>query len=246
MSASEPPLLDVRDLTVAYDGARVLHGVSLTIARGRTAALLGANGAGKTTFLRALCGRVKAGGRILLEGDDIRGWAPDAIARRGVAQTPEERGVFARLSVEENLQLGAITRRGTRAIARDIATMYDHFPRLRERRRQQAGALSGGEQQMLAIGRALMMRPKLLLLDEPSFGLAPLLVEDMFSILSALTHERGVAILIVEQNAGLALNLANEAYLLERGRIVRFGPASVMADDATLRQAYLGGPGGGV
>jgi branched-chain amino acid transport system ATP-binding protein len=201
---------------------------------------LGANGAGKTTVLRALCGMVRTGGDIRFDGKLINGWATEDIVRLGVAHVPEGRGTFVRLTVEENLQLGAMTRRDHAAIAADIERIYDHFPRLKERRTQQAGLLSGGEQQMLAVGRALMLRPRLMLLDEPSFGLAPLIVEELFGILREVNRETGVAMLIVEQNAALALEFAEYAYLLETGRIVMNGPAATIAADEGVRRAYLG------
>jgi branched-chain amino acid transport system ATP-binding protein len=202
--------------------------------------LLGANGAGKTTVLRSICGMVRTVGNIRFDGRSIDGWATEDIVRLGVAHVPEGRGTFVRLTVEENLQLGAITRRDRAAIADDIEQIYHHFPRLKERRTQQAGLLSGGEQQMLAIGRALMLRPRLMLLDEPSFGLAPLIVEELFGILREVNRSTGVAMLIVEQNAALALELAEHAYLLETGRIVMDGPPAAIAADEAVRRAYLG------
>jgi branched-chain amino acid transport system ATP-binding protein len=201
---------------------------------------LGANGAGKTTALRALCGMVRTVGEIRFDGKQIGGWATEDIVRLGVAHVPEGRGTFVRLTVEENLQLGAMTRRDRAGIAADIERIYTQFPRLRERRTQQAGTLSGGEQQMLAVGRALMLRPRLLLLDEPSFGLAPMIVEELFEILRRINQETKVAMLIVEQNAALALELAEHAYLLETGRIVLDGPAAELAADEGVRRSYLG------
>src|SRR5271163_4916864 len=183
---------------------------------------------------------VKTGGDIRFDGKSISGWSTEDIVRLGVAHVPEGRGTFVRLTVEENLQLGAMTRRGGRAIADDIERVYVNFPRLKERRRQQAGTLSGGEQQMLAVGRALMLRPRLLLLDEPSFGLAPLIVEELFAILRRINAETGVAMLIVEQNAALALELAEHAYLLETGHVVMDAPSGVIAADEAVRRSYLG------
>src|SRR4029077_4778019 len=207
---------------------------------GHIRTLLGANGAGKTTVLRALCGMVRTRAAIRFDGKAIAGWATEDIVRLGIAHVPEGRGTFLRVTVEENLQLGAITRHGRAAIAADIERVYAHFPRLKERRRQQAGTLSGGEQQMLAVGRALMLRPRLMLLDEPSFGLAPLIVEELFAILREVNRETGVAMLVVEQNAALALEFAEYAYLLETGRIVMNGPAATIAADEGVRRAYLG------
>ena len=202
--------------------------------------LLGANGAGKTTVLRALSGMVRSSGDVSFDGKRIAGWATEDIVRLGIAHVPDGRGTFLRVTVEENLQLGAMTRRDRPGIAADIERVYEHFPRLRERRAQQAGTLSGGEQQMLAVGRALMLRPRLMLLDEPSFGLAPLVVEELFAILGQLNREMGMAMLIVEQNATLALDLAEHAYVLETGHIVMDGPAAVIGADESIRRAYLG------
>jgi branched-chain amino acid transport system ATP-binding protein len=202
--------------------------------------LLGANGAGKTTVLRALCGMIRTAGDIRLDGRRISGWATEDIVRLGIAHVPEGRGTFTTLTVEENLQLGAMSRRDRTGIAADIERVYAQFPRLKERRMQQAGTLSGGEQQMLAVGRALMLRPRLMLLDEPSFGLAPLIVEELFAILRRVNRETGVAMLIVEQNASLALDMAEHAYLLETGHIVMDAPAAVIGADESIRRAYLG------
>jgi branched-chain amino acid transport system ATP-binding protein len=232
-------MLEVAHLDAFY-GEQALFGVGFALGEGRVRTLLGANGAGKTTVLRALCGMVRASGDIRFDGVSIAGWATEDIVRLGIAHVPEGRGTFLRVSVEENLQLGAMTRRDRAGIAGDIDRVYDHFPRLRERRRQQAGTLSGGEQQMLAVGRALMLRPRLMLLDEPSFGLAPLIIDELFAILRQVNREMGVAMLVVEQNAALALDLAEHAYLLETGRIVMDAPAAVVGADEAIRRAYLG------
>jgi branched-chain amino acid transport system ATP-binding protein len=233
-------LLEVQALDAFYGEQQALFGVGFALGAGKVRTLLGANGAGKTTVLRALCGMVRSRGEVRFEGRSVAGWATEDIVRLGVAHVPEGRGTFVRLTVEENLQLGAITRGDRAAIAGDIEMVYGHFPRLKERRSQQAGTLSGGEQQMLAIGRALMLRPRLLLLDEPSFGLAPLIVEELFAILRQVNHDTGVAMLIVEQNAALALELAEHAYLLETGHVVLDGPAAAIGADEGVRRAYLG------
>jgi branched-chain amino acid transport system ATP-binding protein len=233
-------MLEVAGLQAYYGEQQALFGVGFDLDAGQVRTLLGANGAGKTTVLRALCGMVRTAGDISFDGKSINGWATEDIVRLGVAHVPEGRGTFVRLTVEENLQLGAMTRRDHAAITADIEQIYRHFPRLKERRTQQAGLLSGGEQQMLAVGRALMLRPRLLLLDEPSFGLAPLIVEELFGILREVNRDTGVAMLIVEQNAALALEFAEYAYLLETGRIVMNGPAASMAADEGVRRAYLG------
>ncbi|HTV88038.1 MAG TPA: ABC transporter ATP-binding protein [Stellaceae bacterium] len=233
-------MLTVDGVNAYYGEQQALFGISFGIDEGGVRTLLGANGAGKTTVLRALCGMVRTSGEIRFDGKAIAGWATENVARLGVAHVPDGRGTFVRLTVEENLQLGAMTRRDRAAIAADIERIYGHFPRLKERRRQQAGTLSGGEQQMLAVGRALMLRPRLLLLDEPSFGLAPLIVEELFQILRQINRDTGVAMLIVEQNAALALELAEHAYLLETGRIVMDGAAAEIGADEGVRRAYLG------
>ncbi|HEX3413327.1 MAG TPA: ABC transporter ATP-binding protein [Stellaceae bacterium] len=233
-------MLEVRQLCAFYGDNQALHGLDFALDEGDIVTLLGANGAGKTTTLRALCGMVRLGGAIRFDGKSLLGRATEDIVRLGIAHVPEGRGTFVRMTVEENLQLGAMVRRGRAAIAGDIEQVYAHFPRLKERRAQTAGTLSGGEQQMLAVGRALMLRPRLMLLDEPSFGLAPLIVEELFEILHRLNRELGVAMLIVEQNAALALDLAEHAYLLETGRIVMAGPASEIGKDEAVRRSYLG------
>jgi branched-chain amino acid transport system ATP-binding protein len=233
-------MLKVEGLKAFYGENQALHGIDFTLDDGQIITLLGANGAGKTTVLRALCGMVRVEGEIRFDGRRVDGHATEDIVRLRVAHVPEGRGTFVRLTVEENLQLGAITRRDHAAIADDVEAVYHHFPRLKERRLQQAGTLSGGEQQMLAVGRGLMLRPRLLLLDEPSFGLAPLIVEELFAILRRVNRASGVAMLIVEQNATLALELAEHAYLLETGRIVMHGPARTIGADENVRRAYLG------
>jgi len=233
-------LLEVRHLEASYGPTKILHGIDFGLEAGGIATILGANGAGKTSTLRALSGLIRRSGEIRFEGDRIDGYAAEDIARRGVAHVPDGRGTFVDLTVEENLRVGAYTRRDAAGVAADMERVYGHFPRLAERRRQQAGTLSGGEQQMLAISRALMLRPKLLLLDEPSFGLAPLVVREIFDILRAINREQKVGLLLVEQNASLALALADRAYLLETGRVVIAGPADELSRDETIRRSYLG------
>jgi branched-chain amino acid transport system ATP-binding protein len=233
-------LLEVKGLVAGYGGIPALHGVDFSLEEGGVTTLLGANGAGKTTTLRALCGMLRARGEASFAGRRLIGMQTEDIVRLGIAHVPEGRGTFTRMSVEENLQLGAMSRRNGADIKQDIEKVYEHFPRLRQRRMQQAGTLSGGEQQMLAIGRALMLRPRLMLLDEPSFGLAPLVVREMFDILGALNKHEKVSMLLVEQNASLALSLADTAYLLETGRIVASGPAAQIREDEGVRRSYLG------
>jgi len=233
-------LLEVSQLEAFYGQIKALHGLDFSLEEGGITTILGANGAGKTTTLRSICGMVKTNGSIRLDGDDITGKATENIVRYGVAHVPEGRGTFVRVSTEENLRLGAYSRRDAKAIAEDMDRVYHYFPRLQERRNQQAGTLSGGEQQMLAVGRALMLRPRLMLLDEPSFGLAPLIVEELFGILRTINEQEQVSMLLVEQNASLALELADQAYLLETGRVVISGPAAEIAADESVRQSYLG------
>ena len=234
-------MLEVHGLEAFYGEQQALFGVGFDLDKGQVRTLLGANGAGKTTVLRALCGMVRTAGEVRFDGKAIAGWATEDIVRLGIAHVPEGRGTFLRLTVEENLQLGAMTRRDRAGIAADIDRVYEHFARLRERRNQQAGTLSGGEQQMLAVGRALMLRPRLMLLDEPSFGLAPLIVEELFEILRRLNQELGVAMLVVEQNALAALRIADRAYVLESGSLKLAGPAAKLASDPEIVRAYLGG-----
>jgi branched-chain amino acid transport system ATP-binding protein len=233
-------LLEVRALYAGYGHTRVLHGLDFALEKGRITALLGANGAGKTTTLRALCAMVKTRGEIRFAGERIDGRNTEDIVRLGVAHVPDGRGTFANLSTEENLRLGAYCRRDRAAVNADLERIYGYFPRLRERRRQQAGTLSGGEQQMLAVSRALMLAPKLMLLDEPSFGLAPLLVGELFEILRRINEREQVSMLLVEQNAAMALELADSAYLLETGRVVVCGTSNELKQNEAVRKAYLG------
>jgi branched-chain amino acid transport system ATP-binding protein len=233
-------LIETDSLRAFYGPTRVLHGINVTLGRGGITTILGANGAGKTTTLRAISGMVRTEGRISFEGERIDGKKTEDVARRGIAHVPDGRGTFMQLTVEENLRLGAHTRSNRNAVAQDTELVFTYFPRLRERARQQAGTLSGGEQQMLAISRALMMRPKLLLLDEPSFGLAPLVVQEIFRIMHTINREQGVSMLLVEQNASLALNLADHAYLLETGRVVVSGSPGEIQRNPSVRRSYLG------
>jgi branched-chain amino acid transport system ATP-binding protein len=235
-----PTLLEVSDLAAGYGPLTVLHGVGFKVEEGGITTLLGANGAGKTTTLRAVCGMVRPRGTITLGGESIAGRATEDIVRRGVAHVPDGRGTFLDLTAEENLRIGAYTRRDKASVAEDLERCYQYFPRLKERRHQQAGTLSGGEQQMLAIARALMLRPRLLLLDEPSFGLAPLVVQEIFRMMALIRREQKVSILLVEQNASLALEVADQAYLLETGRVVLGGPAAAIRRDESVRKSYLG------
>ena len=230
-------LLELENVGARYGPIHALHGVSLAVAEGEIAAVLGANGAGKTTTLRAVSGTVRRTGTIAFAGRSLRG-GPDAAARRGIAHVPEGRGTFAELTVWENLRLGAYSRRGS--IRDDVARMQQYFPWLESRRSQQAGTLSGGEQQMLALARAFMQRPRLLLLDEPSLGLAPLLVTEIFRIIRELNEREGVTVLVVEQNAHIALQLAHTAYVLEVGRIALSGPSAELREHESIRRSYLG------
>jgi branched-chain amino acid transport system ATP-binding protein len=233
-------LLNIKDLKAYYGQVQALHGVSLSIEEGGVTALLGANGAGKTTTLRAICNMLRISGTIEFEGKSITSTSTENIVKLGIAHVPQGRGTFTRMNVEENLQLGAISRSDKAGIASDIEKMYAQFPVLKQRRLQQAGLLSGGEQQMLAVARALMLRPRLMLLDEPSFGLAPLIVRDLFAILTKINREEKTTILVVEQNAQLALELATTAYVIETGEIVKFGPAADIANNEDIRKSYLG------
>ena len=233
-------LLAVENLHAYYGKTAALHGIDFSIAEGRVTALLGANGAGKSTTLRAISGMVRRSGDIRLHDRSIIQSQTEDIVRLGVAHVPDGRGTFTRQTVENNLQLGAMTRHDKAGIAADMEMVYGYFPILKKRRTQQAGLLSGGEQQMLAVGRALMLRPRLLLLDEPSFGLAPLIVREIFDIFRRLNRNEKVSILLVEQNASIALELADHAYLIETGRIVFSGSSSDIRANEQLRRSYLG------
>ncbi|PJK29258.1 ABC transporter ATP-binding protein [Minwuia thermotolerans] len=233
-------ILEVQGLKAYYGQIEALHGLDFHLEEGEITAMLGANGAGKTTSLRAICGMVRTQGKIVVEGESVVGKSTESIvSRHKIAHVPEGRGTFVRVSTEENLRLGAFTRRD-REIEQDYERVYHYFPRLKERRNQQAGTLSGGEQQMLAIGRALMLRPKIMLLDEPSFGLAPIITEELFGILEKINKEENVSMLVVEQNANLALAISRRAYLLETGNIAMTGPADEIMNDEQVRKSYLG------
>ena len=231
-------LLSVSDLAAGYGPLEVLHGFDLEVNQGEIVVILGANGAGKTTTMRAISGMIPRRGRIEFDGQDISSSSPDSIVRLGIAQVPQGRGTFADLTVEDNMLAGAYVRRDE--VQADVERWFDVFPRLRERRSQRAGSLSGGEQQMLAIARALMSRPRLLLCDEPSLGLAPLITQELFEVLKKLNAEEGLSILLVEQNANLALKVAHRVYLLETGNVVSSGSAAELAADDSIRKAYLG------
>jgi branched-chain amino acid transport system ATP-binding protein len=234
------PLLSIKDLRAYYGQVQALYGLEFSLKEGTVTALLGANGAGKTTTLRAICNMVRSTGNVEFQGQSLAGRSTENIVRLGIAHVPQGRGTFTNMTVEENLQLGAITRTKKKEVESDIERMYDYFPVLKQRHLQQAGTLSGGEQQMLAVARALMLRPKLMLLDEPSFGLAPLIVRDLFKILGKINSEDKVTILVVEQNAQLALEIAEQAYVIETGRIVMSGTASEIANNEDIRKSYLG------
>jgi len=234
------PLLEISGLKAYYGATEALHGLSFSLAKGGITTLLGANGAGKTTTLRAISGLVRREGSILFDGQPIDRMATEDITRLGVAHVPEGRGTFIGLSVDENLKIASYGRRDKSGVKRDLDLVFSYFPRLKERIAQQAGTLSGGEQQMLAISRALMLGPRLMLLDEPSFGLAPLIVQEIFHIMRRINEEAGVSMLLVEQNAALALNLADTAYVLETGTVVMSGPAAELKNDEGIRKSYLG------
>jgi branched-chain amino acid transport system ATP-binding protein len=234
------PILEAKDLTAFYGPVQALFGLDLVVEEGGVTALLGANGAGKTTTLRALSGLIRREGEIRFRGKTIGALATEAIARLGIAHVPDGRGTFVDLTVEENLRLGAYVRPDKGEVKKDFDRVFAYFPRLAERRRQQAGTLSGGEQQMLAISRGLLMRPSLLMLDEPSFGLAPLVVAEIFRILGAINRDEKVSLLVVEQNASLALDLADRAVLIETGRVALSGPSQAIRGDDAVRRAYLG------
>jgi branched-chain amino acid transport system ATP-binding protein len=233
-------LLEVDGLEAYYGQTQALHGVSFSLEHGGITTLLGANGAGKTTTLRAICSMVRTQGSIKLDGKPIAGLATEEVVRRGVGHVPEGRGTFVNLSVDENLRAAAYTRRDKAGIQRDREMVYEYFPILKQRLSQQAGTLSGGEQQMLAISRALMLAPRLMLFDEPSFGLAPLIVQEIFRIMRRINAEAKVSMLLVEQNAALALDLADHAYVLETGRVVMSGKAAEVKSDESIRKSYLG------
>ena len=234
------PLLAVNALEAFYGRTKALHGVSFSMAEGGITTILGANGAGKTTTLRAISRMVRTTGTVQFDGQSLERRAPEDVVRLGIAHAPEGRGTFVALTVEENLRLGAWGRRDTSGLQKDFDHVYNYFPVLRDRRKQAAGTLSGGEQQMLAVARALMLRPRLLLLDEPSLGLAPMVVKEIFRILRAVNEADKVTILLVEQNAAMALDLADHVFLLETGRVVMEGPSSVLRNDDAIRKAYLG------
>jgi branched-chain amino acid transport system ATP-binding protein len=233
-------LLQVEGLRASYGPLQALHGVDVTVDEGGVVAILGPNGAGKTTILRALCGMVHTAGRVTFDGRNLLGLPTERIVRLGVAHVPEGRGTFPALTVEENLRLGAYVRRDAAAVAADLDRWYGVFPRLADRCGQTAASLSGGEQQMLAIARALLLRPRLLLLDEPSLGLAPMVTKELYSVLGQIKREQHTTMLLVEQNANLALELADHAYVLEAGRTVLAGPAGEVRTDEQVRRAYLG------
>jgi branched-chain amino acid transport system ATP-binding protein len=232
-------LLHVEDLRAGYGPVEVLHGLDFHVQTGEIVVVLGANGAGKTTTMRAISGTIPRRGSIVYDGRDIARASADSIERNGIAQVPQGRGTFVDLSVEDNLRVGAFTRRDGN-VSDDVDRWFDVFPRLKERRGQKAGSLSGGEQQMLAIARALMSKPRLLLCDEPSLGLAPLITQELFHILTSLNSEEGTSILLVEQNANLAVGIAHRVYVLETGGIAASGDAATMRDDDSIRKAYLG------
>jgi branched-chain amino acid transport system ATP-binding protein len=231
-------LLELREVEARYGPVQALRGISLEVPEGQIVAVLGANGAGKTTTLRAVSGTVRRSGEILFAGKPLRG-GPEAVAKAGIAHVPEGRGTFTELSVHENLRLGAYTRRD-RDLRGDLDRMAEHFPWIRERGDQQAGTLSGGEQQMLALARALMGRPRLLMLDEPSLGLAPMIVREIFRIVRQLNEQDGLTVLVVEQDARIALDAAGSAYVLEVGKVAVSGPSATLREDDAVRRSYLG------
>jgi branched-chain amino acid transport system ATP-binding protein len=234
------PLLELQDVLARYGPIRALHGVSLTVDEGEVVAILGANGAGKTTTLRAICGMVRTAGEITFAGRTIARRSPEGIARLGIAHVPEGRGLFTELSVWENLRMGAVVRGGGKALRQDAKRVLGYFPWMEKRRDQQAGTLSGGEQQMLALVRGLVSRPRLLLLDEPSLGLAPTIVRELFSIVQRLNQEEGLTVLVVEQNATIALETASRAYVLEVGKVAVSGESAELQRHEGVRKSYLG------
>ncbi len=233
-------LLEVKGLRAFYGQTQSLYDVGFEIESGGITTLLGANGAGKTTTLRAICNMVRTEGSVRFDGKNLAGMATEEVVRLRIAHVPEGRGTFTTLTVDENLRIAAYTRKDRQGVKNELERVFTYFPRLKERLQQQAGTLSGGEQQMLAIARALMLKPRLMLLDEPSFGLAPLIVVEIFRILRLINEEEEVSILLVEQNAALALELADHAYVLETGRVVMSGPSSVVKNDENVRKSYLG------
>jgi branched-chain amino acid transport system ATP-binding protein len=233
------PLLELENVEARYGQVRALHGVSLAVYEGEIVALLGANGAGKTTTLRAISGMVSRSGKLVFDGKPL-GRSAEGVARRGITHVPEGRGIFGELTVWENLQMGAYLRRDRKAVARDLEQITEELPWFHERRSQQAGTLSGGEQQLLALARARMTRPRMILLDEPSLGLAPLVVQSFFELVRRLNADNGVTVLVVEQNASIALEVSNRAYVLEVGRIAFSGESAEIAEDEGIRSAYLG------
>jgi branched-chain amino acid transport system ATP-binding protein len=233
------PLLELADVEARYGQVRALHGVSLTVDEGEIVSLLGANGAGKTTTLRAISGTVQRAGRLVFDGKPLRASA-ESVARRGVTHVPEGRGIFGELTVWENLQMGAYLRRDRKAVQEDLEQIVDELPWFRERRNQQAGTLSGGEQQMLALARARLSKPRLILLDEPSLGLAPLVVQAFYDLVRRINERHGTAVLVVEQNAAVALGISDRAYVLEVGRVAFSGNSDELAKDEKLRASYLG------
>jgi branched-chain amino acid transport system ATP-binding protein len=233
------PLLELEGVAARYGQVRALHDVSLTVDEGEIVALLGANGAGKTTTLRAISGTVSRSGKLVFDGKPLRASA-ESVARRGVTHVPEGRGIFGDLTVWENLQMGAYLRRDRKEVASDIEQITEELPWFRERRNQQAGTLSGGEQQMLALARARLTRPRLIMLDEPSLGLAPLVVQSFFALVRRINEKHGTAVLVVEQNASIALSIAHRAYVLEVGRVAFSGPSSEIGDNDAIRSSYLG------
>lgn len=234
------PLLELGDVEARYGAITALHGVSLEVGEGEIVAVLGANGAGKTTTLRAVSGTVRRRGKIVFDGRSITGDSPQAVARRGVAHVPEGRGLFAELTVWENLRMGAYVRGERRTMKQEAQRVVGYFPWLEERRDQQAGTLSGGEQQMLALARALVSRPKLLMLDEPSLGLAPTVITEFFRVVKELNERDGLTVLVVEQNASLALDAADRAYVLEVGKVALEGPSDELEQNEGVRKSYLG------
>ena len=242
MTAPPVPKLELRGVVAGYGATEVLHGIDLVVASGGVTALLGANGAGKTSTLRAISGLIRtSAGEILLDGRSVLKSSASRIAALGVGHVPDGRGTIAELSVHENLEVGGFTLRGKGALEARMAKMFEWFPILKERIRQQAGTLSGGEQQMLAIARAMIAAPKLLLLDEPSFGIAPLIVQRIFETLREINRQDGISVLLIEQNAALALDIASQAYVLEGGRVAVSGRAEDLRNDAAVRRSYLGG-----